>query len=203
MSDAEYLFRESIKEKKGMVSGAHHTKGKVKRNGTPKDLDVSAKEYKQRCGQVQKFSINMPMTIDMFNELPVDLQREYLNKLINVLNMNKTIIAKMLNITTPSVSTIMKIAGVKAGFKAGRVSQKTQDLWNNFFSRDPAFHHLVAADKKEKNEVAKEVEIKRPVIISSTIQITASGYSDIAEQLLSYIDQDFPGDELIIRVIKK
>lgn len=203
MSDAEYLFRESVKEKKGMVNGARHTKGKVKRNGTPRDLDVSAKEYKKKCGQVQKFSINMPMNIDRYNELPKDLQKEYLERLIETFKMNKSIIGKMLNVTPASVATIMKIAGVKTDFKAGRVPQKTQDLWNNFFSRDPAFHHLMVVDKKEKNEVAKEVELKKPVIISSTIQITASGYSDIAEQLLGYVDQDFPGDELIIRVIRK
>ena len=204
MSDAEYLFHESIKEKKGMVNGAHHTKGKVKRNGTPRDLDVSAKEYKQKCGQVEKFSINMPMSIDKYNELPNDLQKEYLERLIGTFKMNKSIIGKMLNVTPASVATIMKIAGVKTNFKAGRVPQKTQDLWNNFFSRDPAFHHLMVVDKKEeKTTPTKEVEVKRPMIISSTIQITASGYSDIAEQLLSYIGQDFPGDELIIRVIRK
>ena len=203
MSDAEYCFNEAIKEKKGMVNGAHHTKGKVKRNGTPRDLNVSTKEYKEKCGQVQKFSMNMPMTVDSFNELPKDLQKEYLERLIGTFQMNKAVIGKMLNVTPASVTTIMKIAGVKTNFKAGRVPQKTQDLWNNFFSRDPAFHHLMVVDKKEKNEVVKEVEVKRPVVISSTIQITASGYSDIAEQLLSYVDQDFPGDELIIRVIRK
>lgn len=186
-----------------MVNGAHHTKGKTKRNGTPRDLNVSAKEYKEKCGQVQKFSMNMPMVIDTFNELPKDLQKEYLERLIGTFKMNKSIIGKMLNVTPASVATIMKITGVKTSLKAGRVSQKTHDLWNNFFSRDPAFHHLMVVSKKEKNEVAKEVEVKRPVIISSTIQINATSYSDIAEQLLSYDDQDFPGDELIIRVIRK
>lgn len=206
MTDAEYCFTEAIKEKRGMVNGARHTKGKTKRNGTPRDLNVSTKEYKEKCGQVQKFSMNMPMTVDSFNELPKDLQKEYLERLIGTFQMNKTIIGKMLNVTPASITTIMKIAGVKTNFKAGRVSQKTQDLWNNFFSRDPAFHHLMVVgkkDKEEKKEVVKEVEVKRPIIISSTIQISATGYSDIAEQLLSYADQDFPGDELIIKVIRK
>lgn len=202
MSDAEYLFRESVKEKKGMVNGARHTKGKVKRNGTPRDLDVSAKEYKQRCGQVEKFSINMPMNIDRYNELPKDLQKEYLERLINTFSMNKAIIAKMLGVSPASVTTIMKIAGVKVTTKPGRVSEKIYNTWNQFFSRDEAFSHLIHK-KEEKTAPTKEVEIKRPVIISSTIQITASGYSDIAEQLLGYVDQDFPGDELIIRVIRK
>lgn len=203
MTDAEYCFSEAIKEKRGMVNGARHTKGKTKRNGTPRDINVSAKEYKEKCGQVQKFSMNMPMSIDSFNELPKDLQKEYLERLIGTFQMNKSIIGKMLNVTPASVTTIMKIAGVKTSLKAGRVPQKTQDLWNNFFSRDPAFHHLMVKKTVSKKEEKKEVEVKRPVIISSTIQITASGYSDIAEQLLSYIDQDFPGDELIIKVIRK
>jgi len=199
MSDAEYLFRESIKEKKGMVSGAHHTSGKTKKNGTPRDLDVSAKEYKQRCGQVKKFAMNMPMKLEEFKTLPEDLQVEYIDRLLNVFHMSREIISKMFGCSYSTVANIIKKSGVKySGNKSTRYKEYHDD-WRNFFSRDERFSNIMESE----DTVSEEVEVKRPVIISSTIQITASGYSDIAEQLLSYVDQDFPGDELIIRVIRK
>ena len=199
MSDAEYLFRESIKEKKGMVSGAHHTKGKVKRNGTPRDLDVSSKEYKKKCGQVKKFSINMPMKLEEFKTLPEDLQAEYIDRLLNVFHMSREIISKMFGCSYPTVANIIKKSGVKySGTRSTRYKEYHDD-WKNFFSRDERFSSIMESE----DTVSETVEVKRPMIVSSTIQITASVYSDIAEQLLSYVDQDFPGDELIIRVIRK
>ena len=194
MSDAEYLFRESIKEKKGMVSGAHHTK----KNGTPRDLDVSSREYKKKCGQVKKFAMNMPMKLEEFKSLPEDLQREYIDRLLNVFHMSREIISKMFGCSYPTVANIIKKSGVKySGTRSTRYKEYHDD-WKNFFSRDERFSSIM-----ESEETTETVEVRRPVIISSTIQITASGYSDIAEQLLSYVDQDFPGDELIIRVIRK
>ena len=207
MSDAEYLFRESLKEKKGMLNGARHTKGKTKRNGTPKDLDVSAKEYKQRCGQVEKFSINMPMNIDKYNELPGDLQKEYLERLINIFGMNKAIIAKMFGTTSASVSTIMKIAGVKVTTKPGRVPEKIYNTWNQFFSRDEAFSYLIHK-KEEKTASTKEEEKveeakKTPEVISMAIRIYANSYDELISQLESMRGQPIMGKVMTIEVVKE
>ena len=199
MSDAEYLFRESIKEKKGMVNGARHTSGKTRKNGTPKDLDVSAKEYKKKCGKVQKFSINMPMTLEEFKALPEDLQKEYLDRLLNVFHMSRDIVSKMFGCSYSTVVNVIKKSGVKYSSSKSTRYKKYHNDWRNFFSRDERFSSIMESE----DTVSEEIEVKRPMIISSTIQISASGYSDIAEQLLSYVDQDFPGDELIIRVIRK
>lgn len=199
MSDAEYLFRETVKEKKGMVNGARHTSGKTKKNGTPRDLDVSAKEYKKKCGKVQKFSMNMPMRLKEFKTLPEDLQAEYIDRLLNVFHMSREIIGRMFGCSYSTVANIIKKSGVKYSGNRSTRYKEYHDDWKNFFSRDERFSSIM----ESKDTVSEEVEVKRPMIISSTIQITASGYSDIAEQLLSYVDQDFPGDELIIRVIRK
>jgi hypothetical protein len=199
MSDAEYLFRESIKEKKGMVSGAHHTSGKTRKNGTPRDLDVSVKEYKKKCGKVQKFSMNMPMKLEEFKSLPEDLQAEYLDRLLNVFHMSRDIISKMFGCSYPTVANIIKKSGVKYPNDRSTRYKKYYDDWRNFLNRDKRFSNIMESE----DTVSEEVEVKKPLIISSTIQITATGYSDIAEQLLSYVDQDFPGDELIIRVIRR
>jgi len=199
MSDAEYCFNEAIREKKGMVCGAHHTSGKTRKNGTPRDLDVSAKEYKKKCGKVQKFSINMPMKLEEFKSLPEDLQKEYLDRLLNVFHMSRDIMAKMFGCSYPTVANIIKKSGVKYPNDRSTRYKKYYDDWKNFFSRDERFSNIMESE----DTVSEEVEAKRPIIISSTIQITATGYSDIAEQLLSYADQDFPGNELIIRVIRR
>lgn len=181
-----------------MVNGARHTSGKTKKNGTPRDLDVSSKEYKKKCGQVKKFSINMPMKLEEFKTLPEDLQAEYIDRLLNVFHMSRDIIGRMFGCSYPTVANIIKKSGVKYSGDRSTRYKKYHDDWKNFFSRDERFSSIM-----ESEEPVEMVEVKRPVIISSTIQITASGYSDIAEQLLSYVDQDFPGDELIIRVIRK
>lgn len=213
MSDAEYCFNEAIKEKRGMVNGSHHTKGKTKRNGTPRDLNVSNKEYNEKCGRVQKFSMSMPMTLEEFKLLPKDLQKEYIRRLVNTIGLTRKMISRMFGCSVEEVIDILQQNNINLPSKRGRRGLKVENLWRDFFSRDERFskimenfghkrseEHLLEEESKEK---VVKTENNVPVIISSTIQITASGYSDIAEQLLHYADQDFPGNELIIKVIRK
>ena len=255
MSDEEYVFRQTIKEKKGMANGARHTKGKTQRSGRPKDINVTQKEYDMKCGTVKSYTMSMPIRLETFNTLPRDLQKEYLSKLINILHMNRGVISRMFGCSVDVAGNILRQAGIKYPNKPGRVKKSDVELWNSFFSRNPEFHELIidtgkkketpikAEDQKEfeeevieekitevsednvitvseevstqieevskeevtevKEEVKQMEEKKTPMVISSTIQMYAKNYADIAEQLLDFIDQDFPGNELIIRVVRK
>lgn len=225
MSDAEYLFNESIREKKGMVNGARHTKGKVKRNGRPRDLDVSEKEYKERCGQVQKFSLSMPMSLGEFKELPTDLQKEYFRRLVDIIHMERSIISKMLGCSYPTVVKLMEKCGYKYIAIRGRKFTKYHNDWRNFFARDERFAHIMdsfdktenpaedsnekqnAQETKEVTEEATQVSVqesakKTPEIITMSVRIYANTYDELISQLEGMRGQPIMGQTLTIEVVK-
>lgn len=180
MSDEMYLFQESIREKRGMVSGAHHTKSKRSKSGKPKDLDVSATEYKKRCGGVKSFSMNMPMTMEEFKALPKDLQKEYMSKLVNILHMSKNMISKMLGCNVHIVTSILEGFSINAESKKGQRPKEDQDLWRNFFTRDKRFEGIMAPAQKKKEKEKYDIVIETTI----SVKIKASNYDDLINQII-------------------
>lgn len=156
MTDAEFLFQESIREKRGMVNGARHTKGKMKRNGTPRDLNVSEKEYKEKCGQVQKFNLSMPLKLNEFNELPQDLKKEYFRRLVEILHMNREIISMMMGCSYATIFNLMKRCGYVYPVIRGKRFAQYHDDWRNFFNRDERFTHLMDNFDKVAHDAIKD-----------------------------------------------
>ena len=229
MSDAEYLFNESIREKRGMVNGAKHTVDKTRRNGRPKDLDVSQKEYKEKCGQVQKFSLSMPMDLQEFKGLPQDLQKEYFRRLVEILHMERKIIGQMLGCSYGTVMSLMDKCGFKYPVIRGRRFKVYHNDWRNFFARDERFAHLMDNfDKTEKpdeesndDQTSQEQETpeasveettqahtqesvnkKTPEIMSMSIRIYADSYDELISQLETMRGQPIMGKTLTIEVVK-
>lgn len=205
-----------------MVNGARHTKGKVKRNGRPKDLDVTEKEYREKCGQVQKFNLSMPLRLNEFNELPKDLQREYFHRLVEILNMNPMIIGNMLGCCRSTVLLLMKRAGFSYPSNMSKRFSRYHDDWRNFFARDERFAHLMDSfDKAEKpveesNEKQETFETptetaqvsaqenlkKSPEIMAMTVRIYADSIDELISQLETMKGQPIMGKTLTIEVVK-
>lgn len=228
MTDAEFLFQESIREKRGMVNGAKHTVGKTRRNGRPKDLDVSEKEYKEKCGQVQKFSLSMPMTLEEFKALPNDLQKEYIRRLLEILHMSPKAIGLMFGIHYTSTLRLIREIGYNYDSYKGKRFSKYHNDWRNFFARDERFAHLMDTfDKAEKpaeesheEQTVKEQETpeapveettqasaqesvkKTPEIMSMSIRIYADSYDELISQLEIMRGQPILGQTLTIEVVK-
>ena len=202
MTDEMYLFQESIREKKGMVNGARHTRSKRSKSGKPKDLDVSATEYKKRCGGVKSFSMNMPMVLEEFKALPKDLQKEYMSKLVNILRMSKNMISKMLGCNVHIVTSILEDFNISTENKKGQRPKEDQDLWRNFFSRDKRFDGIMApaAQKKTKRE-----EESYNIVMETTVsvKIKASNYDDLINQIIfmKKKNNQLP-DKLVVEVEK-
>lgn len=209
-----------------MVNGARHTKGKVKRNGRPKDLDVSEKEYKEKCGQVQKFSLSMPMTLEEFKELPQDLQKEYIRRLLEILHMSPKAIGLMFGIHYTSTLRLIREVGYNYDSYKGKRFSKYHDDWRNFFARDERFAHIMdsfdkaekpAEESNEEEQTAQEQETpveettqasaqesvkKTPEIMSMSIRIYAESYDELISQLETMRGQPIMGKTLTIEVIK-
>ncbi len=200
MSDEMYLFQETIREKRGMVNGARHTYSKRSKSGKPKDLDVSDKEYKMRCGGVKSFSMNIPMVMEEFKALPKDLQKEYMSKLVNILHMSKNVISKMLGCNVHTVTSILEGFNIKADNKKGQRPKEDQDLWRDFFARDKRFEGIMApAQKTKKKEDNYNIVMETTV----SVKIKASNYDDLINQIIfmKKKNNQLP-DKLVVEVEK-
>ena len=79
MTDAEYLFRQSIREKKTAARGARAkvSGSKSKQCRLPSD-NLTAAQLKRRNGPVLTYNVTKCLSYDEFKRLPDDLQLEYI-----------------------------------------------------------------------------------------------------------------------------
>ncbi len=210
MTDEEYLFRQSILEKRGMVSGAKHVKGKTKRNGKPKDMGEN--KYNKICGNVVQFNLNSPINKATFDTLPNDLKKEYLEKLLS-LNLSNALIGKMFGCSPETARHILEKNNLRNNTKSGRKSKEIENKWKEFFSRNPEFSHIMDNFGEKKNDSDSNYEKNDDVIhddnksiyVSTNIKISRNGinykFEDIIHQLQQVKDIISLSDNIIIEII--
>ena len=127
MTDERYTFVEDVKEKKRTARGAHN---KVTRGGRikmPYDY-LSRKEKKALNGDVKTFNMDAPMVWKEFKAMPADLQKEYIQGLIDKYGATQGLIAEMFGVTTHTIWDWGKHHGVM--FRQGRKANK--QAWDAF-----------------------------------------------------------------------
>ena len=87
LSDAEYLLRQDIKDKKSAGRGVFHKKGgsKSKKCTLPHER-LTKKELEKMNGEVESYNPKAWYTYEEFKKLPMKFQVEYVNSLITRYN---------------------------------------------------------------------------------------------------------------------
>lgn len=81
MTDERYTFVEDVREKKRTARGYYNKVRQGGRMKLPYDY-LTAKEKKNLNGEVTTYSMNERIPWKQFKFMPVDIQREYIDKLI-------------------------------------------------------------------------------------------------------------------------
>ena len=133
MNDAEFLFRETEKERKRMGYGAHNKKrGGGRYVRTPSD-NLSEKERNAMNGECKTYNISQRMTWEEFKKMPNDLQEQHIDFLQRNFNFGiGSQTAKVIfGITPQSLENYLKKNGIKYEVigKGSRVNMKKLRAW--------------------------------------------------------------------------
>lgn len=185
MDDAEYIFREDIKEKKKAGRGASH---KVRGGGrwvrTPSD-SLSWKERQKMNGEVVGYKMNSPVGWKEFRQWPDDIQAEYVRRLQGKYGVQAKDVAQMFSVTGTTFSHWSMAHGV-VWPRRGKDSAKAGSDWYEFLGYIPAQRSAFALETvKEQEEPAEtpcEESAKEPP--KATLQVEHNNIAAILAMLV-------------------
>ena len=97
MTDAEYVFNQTSRERKQLANAARHKKnGSRSRKCTLPGDYLSKKEKLALNGEVKTYSMKKRYTVEEFKQMPDDIQLEYVNHKINCYDLGSAVISKEL-----------------------------------------------------------------------------------------------------------
>lgn len=131
MTDAEYLFRQDIREKKSANRGARAkvSGSKTKYCGLPSD-NLTAAQLKRRNSPVYTYNISKCLSFNEFKRLPDDLQRQYLSTLTTTYRVPLKTIAEAMGCAKSSMSRYAEQVGFRA--MRGLKAPTPDDKWFDF-----------------------------------------------------------------------
>lgn len=109
MRDTEFVARQTINERKSIARQAKAKKNgsKSKRCSLPSD-NMTKSEWKKRNGEMITIKLNEKMEYKSFKNLPISLQAEYLNNLVDKYEARQKDIAEMFGISTSMMSLLFQ-----------------------------------------------------------------------------------------------
>ena len=99
MTNEEYVFQQTSRERKRIGAGAYARKnGSRTRKCTLPSDNMTAGQIKKRNGEIMQYKLNQPMKWKEFKSMPEDLQKEYIQKLASEKKARAKDVAEMLGI---------------------------------------------------------------------------------------------------------
>lgn len=119
MTDAEYIFRQTSKERKRNGTGDFHKKRKGGRVIHFPSDHLSRKEKKALNGEVKTYSFRDPLTWEQFKEMPKDIRQQYLDTLTDKFHgVLLSMIAESMGVKRVTLGTHMNRHGIHFNSKA-------------------------------------------------------------------------------------
>ena len=154
MTDERYTFVDDVREKKRTARGYYNKVRKGGRMKLPYDY-LTAKEKKSLNGEVTTYSMNERIPWKQFKFMPVDIQREYIDKLIA--NGGGFLdICEYLGVGQDTFAAWCKAHGVK--FKRGHRSDTDKAKWASFINPEPKPELKPEAQPEPKVETATGID---------------------------------------------
>ena len=136
MKDFDY----EVLQRKRLAQQARHKRNgsKSRKCSLPSD-GLTHKQWKEKNGEVMTYNLSKPMDWETFKALPVDIQEEYLNKLINEHGANQERICyKMFRIGHRTFKTHLEKTGMAFRFsnakRPERERRERYEAWQRFMA---------------------------------------------------------------------
>lgn len=167
MNDFEY----EVRQRKILARQSRYKKNgsKSKRCSLSSDR-MTDKQWRERCGDVTVYNLGKPMMWQEFKEMPADMQKEYIESLIQKYSVTASDLARMFGCRPSSVTRLCKEPEIDIEFKAGkRMTAEQRVRFGEFLScvGDVIPNPILAEseDAEPANEDVKE-ESKRTMAMS-------------------------------------
>ena len=145
-------------QKKIIARGARARKcgSKSKHCSLPSDR-LTAKQWKERCGQVMEYNLSKPMTWAELKSMPEDIQITYLKKLSTNYALSVSTLAEMLGCHPVTARKHLQQIGAFKFYERGpgyRVPKGSLIAWEEFLNQD----------KEEPTDVIEEEHVCEEIV---------------------------------------
>lgn len=193
-------FDWDVLQKKRVASGAYHIKrgSRSKKCTLPSDY-MTASQKRRMNGNVETYNMTAPMAWKTFKKLPNDLKEEYMQSLVDKMDVSQTVAARdMFSISSATMSLYLKENGLvwpktKHGLK--KFAGESLDSWNEFLNRKDVQEPVAQepAQEQETKPARKEPTAKPACnlnkgaeLMSGSLTLCGNVY-DIASKLVSLL----------------
>lgn len=181
MNEYEYEFVQDSKEKKNIGRNIKY------KNGTgkgplkfPSDY-LTKKEKEKMNGPLNSYDMGKPMTYSKFKAMPDDLQKQYLQGMMDKFYPTQGAIAKLFGVSDVTVSLIMKRFNISPASKQGYHNKNfKREAWDAWIAKSDTEKEVVKETDISKESISKNT--KTPVIAPVPIPVPVSK-DDLLESL--------------------
>ena len=133
MTDAEYLFKLTERERKRIGSGDFNKKRQGGRRVRLPSDNLTKKEREAMNGEIVTYKVHSPVKWPEFKRWPPDIQREYFKRLDTSYRPTAEMYADMFGVSKNTVSTLRASLGVKTGNRGRNLPDAAG--WQRFTNR--------------------------------------------------------------------
>lgn len=201
MSDAEYVYRQDLREKKTTSYGAFHKKrgANSKKCNFPSDY-LSKKEKKKLNSEVT--------TYDEFKKLPPDIRVEYLNTLIKKYDITVVTVAKeVFGVSSDAIRQMLVKSNVYNGlYRRPHFRPRKEDIerfQNDIFqARNPEELPAKVEDVIMKNDDQPAPSIRKPaeIIPQANLRETKISMEGFDLDTFNFLAMKYSGQEVEVRI---
>lgn len=162
MTDEEYLFHATNRERKSVARSARNRRGHTGKGGKvrlPSDYKTR-KEIEKMNGECMTFNLRKPMSWDDFKALPDDLKKEYLEWMRATFGVSIQDISDMFMVHFTTIGKLSKRLGIK------KISKNHVKDLDGFFTwcRGDGLNRGVCEIEEPAEEAVEEVPVVKAVL---------------------------------------
>lgn len=173
-------YYEDIRYRKNLAAQARFRKGKIGgRKCTLSSDRMTAKQWKERCGELKTYQMGSPMAWQEFCEMPCEKKTEYIRGLQEKYGANAAAMSRMFGITPGYFSKYIKSNDIGVEFSTRRMTPEEQTAFSQFCGVWESPPEAVAEETEDAPE-ASQAPPERPCRMDG-LSIAFSGKIDLGE----------------------
>lgn len=176
--------------KKSIASNARRMRnGSKSRKCSLSTDNMTQAQWKKKNGKVISMNLSKPMAYHELKEIPIDLQKEYIHRMIDKFGCSMAVFATFFGVNPMTISKYFDKIGIdKTKFKRGARMTKAQEIE---FRRWSDGEHIIAEDAKKEESVPIE-RLMIPKEPAVKVQLTPVAAANT--MTMSHVEMTFEGN---------
>lgn len=213
MSDAEYVYRQDLRDKKITSYGAFHKKrgAKSKKCNFPSDY-LTKKEKKKLNSEITTYDMSKFYAYDEFKKLPPDIQVEYLNTLIKKYDITVVTVAKeVFGVSSDAIRQMLVKSNVYNGlYRRPHFRPRKEDIerFQNDIFKARMVNFMGGTNAKKLDDVEKNAE-EVPIVVKekpadvipqANLRETRIAMEGFDLDTFNFLAKKYSGQEVEVRI---